>query len=84
MLYIADGSFHFCFRQGSREPSGNQKPNLQRALSYNRKGDFDGALTAYNASLRLIPRRSDVPTNIMSFMPGRQYEKAIENYRLAP
>ena len=58
--------------------------HFSRAVELQQKGDLQGAREAYEASLKLIPRRSDALSNLgIIHAKLGQYEKAISSYKTA-
>ena len=67
-----------------RETVRQSEQQFARGVELQQKGDLDGARVAYEAALKLIPRRIDALSNLgVIYAKLGQYEQAIKNYKAA-
>jgi len=67
-----------------REVVRQSEEYFARGVEQQQKGDLAGAREAYEAALKLIPRRIDALSNLgVVYAKLGQYEPAIKNYRAA-
>src|SRR5262247_4569725 len=67
-----------------REIVRQSEEQFARGVELQQKGDLEGARAAYEAALKLIPRRIDALSNLgVIFAKWGQYDQAIIRYRQA-
>ena len=67
-----------------RETVRQSEAQFARGVELQQKGDLDGARRAYEAALKLIPRRLDALSNLgVIYAKLGQYDEAIKNYSAA-
>ena len=67
-----------------REVVRQSEAHFARGIELQQKGDLPAARDAYEAALKLIPRRVDALTNLgVVYAKLGQYDLAIKNYRAA-
>src|SRR4029450_11917189 len=67
-----------------REIVRQSEEHFARGVELQQKGDLEGARAAYEAALKLIPRRIDALSNLgVIFAKQGQYDQAIIRYRQA-
>ncbi|MEO6727029.1 MAG: tetratricopeptide repeat protein, partial [Blastocatellia bacterium] len=87
---VARFAFTFLFALASltgwqdRETVRQSEAHFARGIELQQKGDLDGARQAYEAALKLIPRRIDALSNLgVIYAKLGQYDQSIKNYRMA-
>src|SRR5215472_8197205 len=64
-----------------QRPSSNSDAEFARGVKLQQAGDLAGACRAYEAALRLSPRRIDALSNLgLAYGGMHQYERAIRSF----